>query len=276
VTQLRTRLEAAPDLRPCQEVNELFTELVGLCCSTPPQLADSALAQLGDEAPMTRRLCAAGETALEQYWARRVLAAADPHAELARFPYLGNYRELVRMELGAVMAAGGERPRRVAVLGSGPLPLTGIVLARDYGAEVLHVDRDPDSLWLGGKLTAALGLPAVTAHADLDDPGSEHVLRAEGIGDCDVVVLAALVGQDAAGKRAVSARLARLLRPDTLVLARSAVRLRSLLYPRVRAEDLAGLRVELEVHPHSGVVNSVLVARPEPSRQTGIRGSTVD
>lgn len=261
VRQLRTRLESAADLRPCHEVNALFTELVGLCCATPPPLADSALAQLDDEAPATRRLCAAGETALEEYWARRVLAADDPDVELARFPYLDNYRELVRMELGAVIAAGGDLPRRVAVLGSGPLPLTGIVLARDYGASVLHVDRDLDSLQLGGKLTAALGVDATAAHADLDVAASDDVLRAEGIADCDVVVLAALVGQDAAGKRAVSARLARLLRPGTLVLARSAVRLRSLLYPCVRAEDLAGLRVELEVHPHSDVVNSVLVAR---------------
>ncbi|MPZ00026.1 MAG: nicotianamine synthase [Actinophytocola sp.] len=261
VRQLRTRLESAADLRPCQEVNALFTELVGLCCTTPSPLADSALAHLDDEAAATRRLCAAGETALEQHWARRVLAADDPVAELARFPYLDNYRELVRMELGAVIAAGGELPSRVAVLGSGPLPLTGIVLARDYGAAVLHVDRDLDSLQLGGKLTAALGLDTTAAHADLDVAASEDVLRAEGIADCDVVVLAALVGQDPAGKRAVSARLARLLRPGTLVLVRSAVRLRSLLYPCVRAEDLVGLRVSLEVHPHSDVVNSVLVAR---------------
>lgn len=267
VGQLRAELEAAPHLRPSEAVNPLFSELVQLCCTTPVALAEAAMTGVADHAPVLRRLCAAGESELETYWARRIAGASDPHAELASFPYLRNYRDLVRMELAGITAVGGGVPRRVAVLGSGPLPLTGLVLAADHGIEVLHVDRDLECLAWGDAVTAALGLAETvhSLHADLERADSSFVLREAGLARCDVVVLAALVGEDAAAKREICGRLARLVGPSTWVLVRSAVHLRTLLYPEVRAEDLAGLRVELELHPRSDVVNSILVARPGPA-----------
>jgi hypothetical protein len=264
VGQLRARLEQATDLRPSHEVDALFTELVELCCTTPPNLAEEAMSGLGEHAPVLRRLCATGESELETHWAKRIVAAADPHAELALFPYLQNYRDLVRMELAAVTALGNPKPASVAILGSGPLPLTGIVLAAEYGVRVVHVDRDSESLQLGADVTAAIGLAdTVTSElADLEDPLCLEALSAAGVDECDVIVLAALVGSDGPAKQAVSARIAGLIRPSALVLARSAVRMRSLLYPEVRAADLVGLDVGLEMHPYNDVVNSVLVARP--------------
>lgn len=266
VGKLRAELESAPHLRPSAAVDSLFGELVRLCCSTPSTLAEAAMTGLADHAPVLRKLCAAGESELENYWAHRIAEAADPVAELDTFPYLKNYRDLVRMELAAVAAIGRDLPRQVAVLGSGPLPLTGLVLARDYGVRVLHVDRDVQCLVRGDAVMAALGLSSLvrSVRADLEDAACGPLLRSAGLDRCDVAVLAALVGEDAPAKRSICARLARLVGSDSLVLVRSAVHLRSLLYPAVRAEDLVDLRVELELHPHSDVVNSVLVARPRP------------
>lgn len=263
VSELRSRLESAAHLHPCDEVNVLFAELVELCCSTPPHVATHAMHYVAEHAPALRRLCAAGESALETHWSRRIAGADDPNAELAEFPYLTNYRDLVRMELAAVGAISTKPPLRVALLGSGPLPLTGLVLAHDHQMHVLHVDRDLECLELGTATTEALGLGSYVrcACADLESPDCVDILRAAGLPDADVVVLAALTGTDGRAKQQISARLAGLVRPDAVVLARSAARLRSLLYPVVTAEDLVGLRVELELHPHTDVVNSVLVAR---------------
>ncbi|MDV6012904.1 nicotianamine synthase family protein [Haloechinothrix sp. LS1_15] len=264
VGELRAQLESLGDLRPCDTVDALFTELVELCCATPPVVAEAAMSGLDAHAPALQGLCASGESALEAHWARRIVESDDPRAELDRFPYLDNYRDLVRMELGMVTAMSRPWPARVAVLGSGPLPLTGLILAEDFGAEVLHVDRDVGSLGLGDAVATALGVPRVAAgvRADLEQPSSASILLDAGLGRCDVVVLAALAGQDATAKRTISGLLARLLHDDALVLVRSAVRMRRLLYPQVRAEDLTGLRVALEVHPYTDIVNSVLVAHP--------------
>ena len=261
VIALRHRLEAT-DLTPGPAVDTAFGELVTLCCRTADAAASATLPHVTAHVPALRSISARGETELEQHWSRRIAAAPDPWSELHRFPYLDNYRDLVRLELGALAALGVPAPRRVVVAGSGPLPLTGLVLARDHGARVVHVDRDPDGLRAGDAVTTALGLdgPVTSLCADLAAPGP---CLDEALAQADVVVLAALVGADGAGKAAVSTRLATALRPDARVVVRSAARLRTLLYPPVTADDLPGLTVLLEVHPATDVVNSVLVARPD-------------
>lgn len=263
VIALRYRLEAT-DLAPSDAVNSAFGELVMLCCRTADADAAATLHHVTAHIPALRAICATGETALEQHWSRRIAAAAHPRAALGEFPYLDNYRDLVRLELGALAACGVPTPRRVVVAGSGPLPLTGLLLAAEHGAEVVHVDRDVCSLQDGDKVTAALDLGDRVTSLCADLTGADPALDAA-LAEADVVVLAALVGGDGAGKAAVSARLAAALRPDARVVVRSAVRLRTLLYPAVTPADLPGLTVLLEVHPATDVVNSVLVARPEES-----------
>lgn len=260
VVALRHRLEAT-DLTPGVAVDRAFGELVALCCTAPDAAAAATLRRVDAHVAALRSLCATGETELERHWSRRIATAADPHAALAGFPYLGNYRDLVRLELAALAALGEPTPRRVVVAGSGPLPLTGLVLARDHGVRVLHVDRDAAGLRAGDAVTAALGLDerVTSLRADLLGPADPELDAA--LAAADVVVLAALVGADRAAKAAVAARIAAVLRPDARVLVRSAVRLRTLLYPPVEAADLPGLSVLLEMHPGTDVVNSVLVAR---------------
>jgi nicotianamine synthase-like protein len=262
VADLRARLEAS-DLRPSPEVNATFHELVELC--TAPAVHDEALlSRLAEHAAALRTLCATGEFELEREWSTRIARAADPVGELGRFPYLDNYRDLVRLELAALQAVGKGTPSSVAVLGSGPLPLTGLVLAGEHGARVVHVDRDERCLTLDAAVTEAVGLSAGIdrVQADLATPYCADRLRAARVDQAELVVLAALVGSSSEAKRSIVERLVPVLRPDAIVLVRSAHGLRSLLYAPVRREDLAGLRVLLEIHPGTDVVNSVLVAKP--------------
>ncbi|WP_308259351.1 nicotianamine synthase family protein [Pseudonocardia sp. H11422] len=258
--ELQERL-AATDLQPSTQVNAAFSELVELCCRTPPPVDDEVLRRVVEHAPSLRALCAAGECELERHWAARIVAARDPQAALRAFPYLANYQDLVRLELGALAAVGEPVPSRVVVLGSGPLPLTGVMLAAEHGARVVHVDRDEESLRLGSALVHALGLDdrVSSVHADLEDPACRDAAGAA-CREAGAVVLAALVGVDAPAKASLSRWLGTVLSPGTPVLARSAAGLRTLLYPLVGPGDLPGLEVALEVHPRTDVVNSVLVA----------------
>lgn len=261
VLALHRRLEAT-DLRPGPAVNTAFGELVGLCCHPPDACTGTVLDRLAPHLDALRTLCAVGEGRMEEHWADRIAAAADPRAELECFPYLGNYHDLVRMELAALDAVGAPAPRRVVVLGSGPLPLTGLVLAQQHGASVVHVDRDPAAVRAGNAVAAATGpgAPVRSLLADLEAPRLAPELTAE-LGRADLVLVGALVGADAGTKSAITARLAEAVRPAARLLVRSAAGLRTVLYPAVGAEDLPGLEVLLEVHPRTDVVNSVLVAR---------------
>lgn len=252
---LHRRLAARPDLRPGPEVDGLFAELVGLVLSTPPEGAARLLDDPAVRAVQVElhALCSEGEYQLELGWARRIVASAAPWDELARFPYAGNYRQLSRMELD-VLASVVDRPvRRVAFVGSGPLPLTSLLVAAELGVAVDNLDRDREAVALGERVARALGLArlafhrADVAHADL--------------GAYDVVVLAALVGATTAEKRAVVGHLAASMAAGAVLLARSAAGLRTLLYPALDAAALEGFDLQAIVHPVHEVINSVVVAR---------------
>lgn len=266
VAELRRQLEAIESLSPSAQVDGLFEALVRVCCDTHAAVADVALPLVAEHAPALRRLSSAGEERLEYHWARRIATAADPHAVLSAFPYRDNYRQLVRMELGAVFARG-RTPHRLAVLGCGALPMTGIELIAGHDVDVLSVDVDDGALAAADAVTDALGWRHRSASvcADVTDPNAAGALTAAGIGACDVVVLAAMVGESGSDKRAAGVLLSEVLAPDALVLVRSAAGLRSLLYPPVTVDDVWPLAVELELHPHTDVINSVLLARAQPA-----------
>jgi nicotianamine synthase-like protein len=256
--ELHRQLAGRVDLRPCPEVDRLFGDLVRLVLATPPddeaRLLDEA-AVLGIRGGL-HALCSEGEYQLELAWARRIAASASPRDELERFPYVDNYRRLTRMELD-LLATVADRPAgRVAFVGSGPLPLSSLLVAAELGVPVDNVDCDAEAVALGERVAAALGPVAMTfrradvTHTDL--------------GGYDVVVLAALVGTGGPEKRAILGHLAASMSPGAVLLARSARGMRSLLYPAIEPAALDGFELQAVVHPVDEVVNSVVLARARP------------
>lgn len=253
------RLAATTGLGPSGPVDAAFSELVALCTSVPDSQAAAVRADprvAAVERPL-RRLCAEGEYLLEAHWAGRIATAGRPTAELERFPYLQNYRDLTALELH-IVAGMRPGPLRACVLGSGPLPLTALLTARALGSEVDAVDLDPHATRSAASVLGRLpdGHRVRTHQAD--------ARTFTGVARADLVVLAALVGLDPEEKRAAVAAVADRMRPGALLVVRSAHRLRALLYPAVTPEDLtdsAGtLRLLVEIHPLTDVINSVLVA----------------
>lgn len=265
------RLARMSQLEPGEITNGVFAELVDVCTHAHGKDSEAVLAdaRITSLTPRLRHLCAEGEYRLERFWARRVGAAADSNNELAEFPYLNNYQALTTLEVHNVDAlrpdvrpfpsSDGAWPQHVCVLGSGPLPMTALLMSRAFDATVDAVDHDAEATAL--------------ADAVLPRLSGGHLVRAvqddarhfAGVAEADVVVLAALVGLHPAAKHAVITAVAHRMRPGTLLLVRSAHRLRTLLYPPLSADDLAVvsnglLRPLAAIHPFSAVVNSILVA----------------
>lgn len=259
---LHRRLETVTSLEPGDEVDSLFSRLVESCLAADERtaaevLADPEVARLG---PRLVELCSTGEYLLERRWAEEVVASRDPRRTLARFPYYGNYERLTRMELHALRGASAAPVRRVLFVGSGPLPLTSILLAGRYGLSVDNVDQDAPACRLGASLAAGLGLAGSLefVEADARSLGS--------VADYDAVFLAALVGLDEREKESVIRRVGEGMRPGASLVVRTAHRLKTLLYPRVDPASLAGLEPQVIVEPVNDVVNSVIVAE-KPGRE---------
>lgn len=268
LVRLHADLSRLESLAPAPEVNALFAELVHVCIDTGDEaaalvLADTRIRQLRAD---LLRLCSQGESLLEEAWALRLAAAADPEAELSRFPYLENYHRLSRLELHT-LAGAGHVPRqghRVCFLGGGPLPLSALLTHRHLGGAVDVVEKEPLAADLARRLFSRLAPGPGLRVVEADAASTEHL--AQLVPGCAVVVMAAHVGHTRDEKRAVLRAAGRAMDPGAYLVVRSAHGLRSLLYPVVEPGDVveaAGCVPHVLVHPlsDSDVVNSVLVAR---------------
>lgn len=253
------RLAGLPDLEPGPGVNPLLSRLVRLCVSTPETSGDRVLSDpaIRSLLPRLRQLCGHAECLLERHWARSIIEADDPPRRLAAFPYLANYQQLTALELHLLAGLGRDTVaiRRICFLGGGPLPLSALLLGRRLDATIDIVDHDREASELAQGVIAQLGL------SDRLRTWTAEALAFSSVAKCDVLVLAALVGEDERDKRRILAGLAESMRPGSLLVARGAHGLRTLLYPRIDTSDLRGWTPLALTHPFTDVVNSVLVAR---------------
>lgn len=122
------------------------------------------LAEAASELP---RLCAIAECEMEKWWCRKILASECPGAQaLQAFWYLDEYEALHRAE---VELLGEKRSGRFAFLGSGALPVTAILIARDCAeTSVACVDCDGEACELAERLIALIGLKDRIAIVDID------------------------------------------------------------------------------------------------------------
>ncbi|MCG8425225.1 MAG: nicotianamine synthase [Proteobacteria bacterium] len=249
-------LATASSLEPCERVDQLFNQLVGLTLAgehvAEHVLADPIVCAIRENLWW---VCSRGEFALESYWSARIAAAAEPWAELRQFPYYGNYAKLARLELYALRGAGTENRARILFIGCGPLPLTSIVMSADYSLEVANFDIDASACTRAREVVDRLGLRQQIAIEQRD------AFVADDLCEFDVVCVAALVGMNRREKKRLFDHLARCMRPGAILLARTSRSLRTLLYPCVDSDHLGAFELVVEIHPHDEIINSVLIAR---------------
>jgi nicotianamine synthase len=211
--------------------------------------------------PGLRSLCSAGEVELERVWTRRIIASRDPQRELREFPYFANYEQLTRLEHHAMLGVTGRIPRRVLFVGSGPLPLSSLLLASRHGhTKIDNIDIDPEATRLAARLATVLDVSSLRFRC-------ADVLACTDVADYDMVCLAAMVGPHPEDKTRVIKHLYQHMKPGALLLARSAHSLRTLLYAPLALCDLAGFRPLAVLNPYTEVVNSLVVAeKPQVSQ----------
>ncbi|TLS27034.1 hypothetical protein PpBr36_04880 [Pyricularia pennisetigena] len=280
-------LQAQDSLEPSPKVNELLTNLVGLCASSQDERVVNMV--LGSK-PLRRvllelrEMCSTAEFHLEYHWSKRIHSREEacdssgvwePDAwdRLRAFPYFGNYEELVRIELSAIFTVLHAPPAKIAYIGSGPLPLTSFCLLQaltegpnPWGSsspiEILNIDRSADAVATSKALAQDLGLVEKGMQFTVSDADDEKL----DLSGFPVVCLAALVGATQSEKEDLLCSIASRMDAGALLVTRSAWGLRKCLYPELRITDrlLEHLEICLVLHPHGHVINSVVVARVKP------------
>jgi len=235
--------------QPSVRVNQAFSDLVGSIIAmkmAPHNESDERRDAL-------RRVCSLAEGEMESYWARQIADSRHPQKTLESFPYIDNYRELVARELQCVEVTGLDIATidTALVIGSGPLPLTALGLY-EQGIHVDHIDSSPDAIQLCQGVMRALG-----ASGDCIVGNGEEATLAK---DYDLVLIAALAGENQAQKQAILTNvLPHLVSETGRIIVRSAKGARELLYPVLDPHGFGGVQLMHEYHPDDYVINSVLV-----------------
>jgi nicotianamine synthase len=262
ISSLAAAIAKLPSLSPSPEVNALFTELVTACI--PRSSVDVEL--LGPELQEMRggliRLCADAEALLEAHYSDLLASFDNPLEHLSLFPYINNYILLSQLEHGLLARhVPGPAPARVAFVGSGPLPLSSLVLAARHlpGASFDNYDICGEANDRARRLVRGDG--ALQARMAFRTSDVADVTRE--LASYDAVFLAALVGMAAEEKARVVAHLGRHMAPGAALVVRSAHGARGFLYPVVDPGEIrrGGFDVLAVHHPEGEVINSVIIAR---------------
>lgn len=182
------------------------------------------------------------ETALAQ----EVLTAADPWHPLEIFGLYPRYVTLIRTQIEALDLP---RPKRLAFIGCGPVPLSLILFNCLYGINSIGLDSDPQAVSLARQCLERLGLSDAIKIIRGDQESLADI-------DWDLVLVAAL----AEPKAKIFSSLHQIMaatkkRP---VICRTYSGLRGLLHSPLTADDYRGFKIQSEIKPDGRVNNTLL------------------
>lgn len=192
-------------------------------------------------------LLAEAEGQMEAFWAREIV---DDVASIEDFPYFDNYQLLTQREHRAIikaMASGMPKPKRLVFIGSGPLPLSAMLLAQQLDLPTLCIDCDEQA--------AKLSIDVISnAH-----PGGYLAVESCNGTDVefhcnDLVFVAALVDD----KQDI---LERASKTETHVAVRDATGIRRVLYPELELSHLVDRLLATEPGG-DGVINRLRIYAP--------------
>ncbi|GFS38934.1 nicotianamine synthase 3 [Actinidia rufa] len=233
VCEIYEKISRLETLKPSKDVNMLFTQLVLTCMPPSPNLDLTKLSKTVQEIRSKLiRLCGEAEGLLETHFSSLLGSLDNPLDNLNLFPYFSNYLKLSHLEFTILRRhlAASACPARAAFVGSGPLPLTSIVLAKNHLPTTAFHNYDIDPL------ANSLASRLVETDPDLSKHMFFHTTNILDVYN-------------------------RYMAPGAILMIRSAHGARAFLYPVVDSCDLRGFEVLSVFHPTDEVINSVVIAR---------------
>ncbi len=219
-------------------------------------------------APRLHQLRACYEFDTEYEEARALLMERDPATALAAL--LEQQAHWTRAPKVAEALAGR---KRLAVLGSGPLPLTALAFAaalsdENGAAAVTCIERDPEAIGIARKLVA------VSAQANAIRTVEASVDRETDLSGYDAIIGTVLLGvsledDSHAAKAGIIRGLMDRADPGAVLVLRDPYRMGRLFYPAAGLDAIPGLEVtrhDPETGPDIPYSSSYLVVRREASR----------
>lgn len=132
VRDLYEQISCLGSLKPCTDVNMLFTQLVLKCMPPSPIDVTKLCKRVQKMRSKLIKLCGKAEGLLESHYSTILGLYESPLDHLNIFPYYSIYLKLSLLEFTILSQNYTHVPKKIAFIGSGPLPLTSIVLASSH------------------------------------------------------------------------------------------------------------------------------------------------
>lgn len=259
IMQIHASVSKLESLKPSKQINSLLTHLVKLCI--PPSSID--IEALPQEVKSMResliKLCGHAEGLLEFEFSTFIGQIPKPINNLTLFPYYGNYVKLANYENKILKENGVVHAKKVAFVGSGPLPLSSIIMATHHmgSTHFDNFDIDEKANEVASKIVAS----DVALEKRMKFVTQDIMEVKERLGQYDCIFLAALVGMSREAKVKILGHIRKYMKKEGVLLVRSAKGARAFLYPIVEEHDLVNFEVLTIFHPTDDVINSVVLLR---------------
>jgi nicotianamine synthase len=220
IMQIHATISKLESLRPSKQVNTLFTHLVKLCI--PPSSID--IETLPQEVKTMResliKLCGKAEGLLELEFSTFISLTPNPMKNLTLFPYYGNYIKLANYENKILKENGVVNAKKVAFIGSGPMPLSSIILATHHmeSTQFDNFDIDEKANEVASKIVAS----DKALEKRMKFVTQDIMEVKEKLGQYDCIFLAALVGMSRGEKMKVLGHIRKYMKEGGVLLVRSA------------------------------------------------------
>ncbi|XP_054814224.1 nicotianamine synthase-like [Prosopis cineraria] len=259
IVQLHASISKLQSLRPSMQVNSLFTHLVNLC-TVPSSISIQALPhEVKNMRESLINLCGQAEGLLELEFSSFLAQILKPLNNLTLFPYYGNYVKLANLENRILRDNGLVHPKKVAFVGSGPMPLTSLIMATHHLVSTHFDNFDID------KKANEAAHRIVATDSELEKRmkfETQDIMEVkERLGQYDCIFLAALVGMSREEKVKILGHVGNYMKEGGFLLVRSARGARAFLYPVVEEHDFGNFEVLTIFHPTNDVINSVVLLR---------------
>ncbi|KAJ0030497.1 hypothetical protein Pint_14165 [Pistacia integerrima] len=259
IMQIHSSISKLESLKPSKQVNSLFTQLVKLCTLNSSIDVKVLSPELQKMRQSLILLCGRAEGLLELEFASFITKLPQPLNNLNLFPYYGNYVKLANLECTILSQNGVVQPKKVAFVGSGPMPLTSLIMASHHMKSTHFDNFDID------EAANHVARKIVSSDAEFEKRMKFHTCDImeleEKLGEYDCIFLAALVGMSKEEKVMILGHIRKYMKDGGVLLVRSANGARAFLYPVVEENELMEFEVLSIFHPTNDVINSVVLVR---------------
>lgn len=249
ILHFHKELKELKNLAPSQWVNALFRRLYEYCIHH-----ESDLLKITPEVEEINSICANAEYELEMDFAKKIIQSDSPEMILESFLYYQNYLNLVQLEY-LNMSFFQPNISHILFLGSGPLPLSAIILAQRYHLHITLVDVSKQALEISKQVIQKLNLEKNF------DFICEDATTYSSQKKYDFVIGASLLFQTKWSENHILKNIKQNLFFPYLLL-RSSDGFKQLLYRKIPKTTMKKhFDILLEIHPRNEIINSIFILK---------------